>query len=612
MHCHSPRAGRALSFWALATLVTAWPIHNASATITNLKITASVPSPQPLGTLVVFQASAQGALDFQYSVQGPLDNAFHVVRDFISYGSLNWAPIAHEGVYKIQVIARNVNTGDHAQLVIAYTLLSRVTGDQPVINLTANPLVLLYSAPACPPGSSMLVRFALANEPWTATSPQSCADGLSMNFYIAGLQQNSVYYLQYEIIAGSSTQGGPVLTFPSGQSAIAPPASKVLGEPVPPSSVQQPVLLQSFISTRANPLRPTRPIATDLYGNILWYSPNNYVQGALLRPLPGGTMFMIASDNSIAIEDHLLFVQDLAGNPVQETNASIVSEQLVARGMYPITYFDHDAILLPDGYTVALGITERVFTDVQGVTGQVDILGDTIVALDQNLQLVWAWSIFDHYNINEPAVLGEVCVQGSTECPHLYTPINNQANDWTHSNSLDYNPLDGSLLLSVRHQDKVLKIAYGGGSGDGQVIWTLGNGGDFSIVSNDPNPWFSHQHDVNYESVNPEIIDLFDNGNTRIEENHGLGHSRGQVLQIDETSQTATLTLNADIGVYSPALGTAEKLLDGDYHFLAGVSSMIEPQDLIREFTLAQGSPYSLQSNSYSYRAFRMQSLYAQ
>jgi hypothetical protein len=131
-------------------------------------------------------------------------------------------------------------------------------------------------------------------------------------------------------------------------------------------------------------------------------------------------------------------------------------------------------------------------------------------------------------------------------------------------------------------------------------------------VSNDPNPWFSHQHDVNFESASPEIIDLFDNGNTRVTRHGGIGHSRGQVLKIDELKKTATLTLNIDMGVYSPALGTAEKLLNGNYNFLAGASNELELQDLIEEFAPAGGPVYGLQAASYDYRAFRMQSLYAQ
>src|SRR5262249_37865840 len=156
---------------------------------------------------------------------------------------------------------------------------------------TLNPLVLLYSAPACPVGSSMRVRFAIANTPWTATSLKPCAGGLSMNFYIAGLQQNSIYYLQHDVVRGAAiAQTGPGLVFPTSSAGILAPAATVLKGPTPPSSVQQPVLLQSLIYIDKQKNVYTPPVATDLQGNIIWYNPNG---AALARPVPGGNMLTL-------------------------------------------------------------------------------------------------------------------------------------------------------------------------------------------------------------------------------------------------------------------------------------------------------------------------------
>ena len=51
----------------------------------------------------------------------------------------------------------------------------------------------------------------------------------------------------------------------------------------------------------------------------------------------------------------------------------------------------------------------------------------------------------------------------------------------------------------MRSQDWVAKIDYNHGTGTGAVLWELGNGGSFTIISTDPWPWFSHRHDVEYE-----------------------------------------------------------------------------------------------------------------
>ena len=90
------------------------------------------------------------------------------------------------------------------------------------------------------------------------------------------------------------------------------------------------------------------------------------------------------------------------------------------------------------------------------------------------------------------------------------------ANDWLHANSLNYIPSSGDLLFSMRHQDWVAKIDYNNGTGGGAVLWELGLGGSWTINSTDPYPWFSHQHDVEYELGGTTVLSAYDNGNTRI------------------------------------------------------------------------------------------------
>src|SRR5207249_3548750 len=101
------------------------------------------------------------------------------------------------------------------------------------------------------------------------------------------------------------------------------------------------------------------------------------------------------------------------------------------------------------------------------------------------------------------------------------------ANDWLHGNAVSL-AADGNIVYSARHQDWIIKIDYQNGSGSGDVLWRLGKDGDFRIDSSDPSPWFSHQHDANFEEgEKTNRLLVFDNGNTRRAENDGA-HSRGQ------------------------------------------------------------------------------------
>ena len=48
------------------------------------------------------------------------------------------------------------------------------------------------------------------------------------------------------------------------------------------------------------------------------------------------------------------------------------------------------------------------------------------------------------------------------------------------------------------------------------------------------------------------------------------GNSRGQVYSINDTTKTATLNLNADLGLYVIAVGSAQRLSNGNFGFSAG------------------------------------------
>src|SRR5262249_25998089 len=181
--------------------------------------------------------------------------------------------------------------------------------------------------------------------------------------------------------------------------------------------------------------------------------------------------------------------------------------------------------------------------------------------------------------------------------------------DWLHLNAVSLSPTDGNLVLSIRHQDWVVKVDYRGGQGDGHVIWRLGQDGDFTLNSADPNPWFSHQHNAHY--LDDHTIILFDNGDTR-QASDPTAHSRGQVWTLDETTMTATPVLNADLGSYSLAFGAAQRLSNGNYSFTLGISGSApgSPPAHTIEVTPTGTKTYDLQANTLEYRTYRARTLY--
>jgi hypothetical protein len=234
------------------------------------------------------------------------------------------------------------------------------------------------------------------------------------------------------------------------------------------------------------------------------------------------------------------------------------------------------------------------------------------VVLNQDLQVTWAWDAFDHMDTTRMATLGETCTYpAGLTCAPFY--LASTVNDWLHGNALQLTP-DGNILYSPRHQDWVIKIDYANGSGAGDILWRMGLDGDFQIQSTDPHPWFSHQHDPNFEVNNTTLL-VFDDGNVRAATDPSA-HSRGQVLNVDQTNKVVTPILNADLGVYSGALGTAELLPDGNYHFDAGflLSTDANGNPLYNAQSLEVDPgghiDFGVQFGALEYRTFRMPDMY--
>ena len=539
------------------------------------------------GQAVRLEASAGGAgpVWYRFRVRGPGESRWRTIRDYSPQRDLRWTSMGKAGLYEIEVTARDLHTGTvttaiHRQQIAA--------PDEPAVYPTDHPLVFVYSAPPCPAGSQMRVVYSGPQAKQQSTPEYTCNGFDAMNFYLAGLRSSTAYTAQHEIRDGASVERGPQMEFETTPVELNLAPVSIL-QPAPPSAEGILVMGTLFqIST-----------ATDLQGNLIWYYP--YDLQYLTRPVAGGYFLALLEHPLEGPESQRFIKFDLAGYTVLETNAARINEQLAAMGHQPMTSFHHEAVELPGGRYLVLAGTERLLTDVQG-PGEVDVLGDMILVLDANLQLEWVWDAFDHLDVTRKALMDEKCLPGGGGCPAFY--LAPQANDWLHGNSLQLTP-DGNILYSARHQDWLIKIRYDNGQGDGSVIWRLGKDGDFTFQSEDEWPWFSHQHDG--AQLDSRHVLLFDNGNTRVQFGPG-GNSRGQLLEIDEARRTARVVVDADLGQYSLALGSAQLLPNGNYHFNLGFMPDRSSQAL--EFTPGGDLVFQLETAVPQYRSFRMADLY--
>ncbi len=591
-----------------------------SATIT---LTSGVQSPQFLGTSILWYATIQNGqqghiYDYRYTVSNGSQS--QIVRDFQADNSFVWIPYTVEGTYQVTVTVRDITSlpyVTYAPVSSQYVILPWVTAPNgSAVHATAHPLVALFSGPACKIGDYILVRFRQVGSNVSSVTNTIPCSTKSANFYIAGMLPSTQYLMHWEEVGPTFGNKGPDLTFTTGPLSSDYPVTHFQVN-VPPAQhdAQYPVVLHQLLPTAITHW----PSATDLAGNVIWYFPNQLM---MTRMEAGGVFF--------GFPDDMTFVQyDLTGHEVLKTNVGRINEQLVAKGFRALDDFNtHETRLLPNGNYLLLGSSDLVSTQYQGGTQQdpVDILGDVILVLDHNLQLVWAWDSFSHEDLSRYATQHEVCTHGAGGCPSF--PQNfTQANDWLHTNSAQLTP-DGNIVISERHQDWVLKINYKNGQGDGSILWRMGPYGDFTITNPPPTqcgdpavfPWFTHQHDAGFQAqgsgaqLGQGVMTIFDDGNLRNSQCGGNQNSRGMMMLVNETNKTVTLTTQADLGGYSAALGSADLLLANDGIYSSyGNGALGTPQTPMAQSTevnVLGKIVYQIQVDSWSYREYRRRDLY--
>jgi len=523
----------------------------------------------------------------------------------------------------LRITARDNSTQQQTAVVIPYTITSLVSGGSAVVTATTHPLVALFSAPACPVGSSMLVFFYPqgTTKPAFFTDSRPCRAGTSMNFLIGGMYANTTYNMNYVVTTnGVNTPGPKTLQFATGAipSNLSLPATT---EQFPnPSGVSA---VERIQLTGSSPWYV--PFATDLVGNLMWYYGGTDTVDELNRLVQGGTLLLFTGGTTTGTGSGLWGSQnlfqgfeeiDLRGYTVRDTNVDRLNEQLPAAAA--ITDFNHESIRLPNGHTLAIGSNAAIFpAGTQGNSAPISIIGDVIVELDQNLQVVWYWNAFDHdgggtqLDITRPATLGEQCSYNQAGAAHLGCPpflLTSPSNDWLHGNSLQLQA-DGSILMSLRHQDWLIDIDYGNGAGTGNILWRMGQGGDFTMLTGGQFPWFSHQHDAEFVVGGTTTMTLLDNGDLRVSQFGG--NSRGMVLNVNIPNRTVSTALAQDLGVYATAMGSAQTLSNGDYMFLAGYVPYGQGAiDFSFEYSATGGLTYSQKALSPSYRSLRLSDFY--
>jgi arylsulfate sulfotransferase len=344
-------------------------------------------------------------------------------------------------------------------------------------------------------------------------------------------------------------------------------------------------------------------VATDLNGDVIWtYSPT--LSGDVPNPvklLPNGHFLINFSSNSGDGLNSVLQEVDLSGALIWQMTAAELNNALAVATCpgcnVSVIGTHHDFVQLPNGHLIVIAALQRV---ISGTT----VTGDVIIDLDENRKPVWLWNEFDHLDV--------------TRQPMGFP-------DWTHTNAILYSADDGNLIVSMRHQNWIVKVDYANGKGAGDILWKLGYQGDFALLGGTgPTDWFYAQHGPSFVSKNTTgkfSMVLFDNGNDRVFPPGVTCGAAGAppclystvpLLQVDEAAKIATLTFHPLAPTYSIFGGNAAVLKNGNVEYCESAGGPGTAGDIyeVTQDSNAQ-TVWKMQiTGQYAYRGQRIPSLY--
>ncbi len=346
--------------------------------------------------------------------------------------------------------------------------------------------------------------------------------------------------------------------------SITAPAIDVMTDPLPAGFPE--LRMESRDSSRMEPgvtlISVNDYLALlDRDGEVVWLYHSPGLAPRDVHRLPNGNFVMNLRDWLSIVEIDPLGNVLESWHPGRSTSGSSGSIAVAADS------FHHASLPTARGTLLTLSTELRAFDDYP--MGELDptpspeptnLIGDVIVELMPDGTVVDEWSLFD---IVDPYRVG---YDSFSLFWNEFYGDRGGGIDWSHANALAIDPSDGGMLVSLRHQDAVVKL-----DSAGNLIWILGPHDNWSPAFQpfllepvgSPFAWHYHQH-------GPEVLPngnvlLFDNGNHRASPpDPAIDPTWSRVVEyaIDTDTMQVTQVWQYDAGksLYAAFLGDADRL----------------------------------------------------
>jgi arylsulfate sulfotransferase len=253
-------------------------------------------------------------------------------------------------------------------------------------------------------------------------------------------------------------------------------------------------------------------VAVNELGEVVWYhNPTGKNFTDVRRLSNGHILYIVPPDRTEMIEI------DMLGNVIQKWNTPSSGDIDSNSVIVNTERFHHEVFEMENGNFLVLSVEIRLVdnyptsdSDPEAPTETAAVAGDVVVEFTRDGTIVNEWHLLDMidpYRIGYSSLI--------TFWDFAFPEFENGTRDWTHGNAVIHDNIDDSIIVSLRHQDAVIKFSRQ----TGEIIWILGthanwNPDTFGSFLLEPVGesflWQYHQHAPQITSNN--TIVLFDNG----------------------------------------------------------------------------------------------------
>src|SRR5260370_46352 len=253
-----------------------------------------------------------------------------------------------------------------------------------VVTPTQNPQVARYTI-VPPSGATVTIDFGTDTtyglQTWAVPAP---LDGSPVSILVAGMRVFTTYHMRARMNLPDGSQ--------SFYSYHVFTTGGLPAERIPQVTVTRPDRLEpnpgiELIDFFSAPFPSTEKVtasAFDLEGNLVWFY-DLEDSGELDSPfpiklLPNGDFLLVVTGIFNGVREI-----NLAGETISQFSAVDVNLALSQAGFQVVIGPLHDAILpLPNGHLILLANTFHSFTNLPGLPGTTQVLGDALIDFDQN------------------------------------------------------------------------------------------------------------------------------------------------------------------------------------------------------------------------------------